>query len=76
MAKRPYPIEIDAERWRRLGTRPSRIDTPGPGQESVWDYPRPPRVEDVGPRVRVVHEGTVLAESDGALRVLETASAP
>ena len=49
---------------------------PGPGQESVWDYPRPPRVEPVVQRVRVVVDGRVLADSTRAVRVLETAGAP
>ena len=49
---------------------------PGPGQESVWDYPRPPRVETVEHRIRVVIGGTVIADSERALRVLETAGAP
>ncbi|MFZ4518467.1 MAG: DUF427 domain-containing protein [Microthrixaceae bacterium] len=54
---------------------------PGPGQESVWDYPRPPRVEDVADRVTVVVRGPdglehVLADSVRAKRVLETSQAP
>ena len=49
---------------------------PGPGQESVWDYPRPPRVEAVPERLRVVVDGEVLAETTRGLRVLETAGAP
>ena len=49
---------------------------PGPGQESVWDYPRPPRVEDVPERVRVVFNDEVIADSTRAKRVLETASPP
>jgi uncharacterized protein (DUF427 family) len=49
---------------------------PGPGQESVWDYPRPPRVEPVPERLRVVIDGEVLAETERGLRVLETAGAP
>ena len=32
--------------------------------ESVWDYPRPPRVEPSGRRVRVVLGGAVIAEHD------------
>jgi uncharacterized protein (DUF427 family) len=44
--------------------------------ESVWDYPRPPRVEPCARRVRIEHGGEVVAESDRALRVLETASPP
>lgn len=54
---------------------PARIE-PGPGQESVWDYPRPPRVEPVAARIRVVLDGVELASSTRALRVLETAGAP
>jgi uncharacterized protein (DUF427 family) len=49
---------------------------PGPDQESVWDYPRPPRVEAFAERVRVVVDGIVIADSSGAVRVLETAGAP
>jgi uncharacterized protein (DUF427 family) len=44
--------------------------------ESVWDYPRPPRVEPLGRHVRIVLGGETIAESDDALRVLETASPP
>ena len=49
---------------------------PGPGQESVWDYPRPPRVETVPERLKVVVDGRVLAETERGLRVLETAGPP
>ena len=49
---------------------------PGPGQESVWDYPRPPRVEPVPERLRVIVDGEVLAETTRGFRVLETAGAP
>jgi uncharacterized protein (DUF427 family) len=55
--------------------RPERIE-PGPGQESVWDYPRPPRVEPSRRRVRVVLGDVVLADSERALRVLETSGPP
>jgi hypothetical protein len=33
-----------------LAAMDRRIE-PGPGQESVWDYPRPPRVEAVPERI-------------------------
>lgn len=49
---------------------------PGPGQESVWDYPRPPRVERVPERLRVVLNGVTIAETTNALRVLETSHPP
>jgi uncharacterized protein (DUF427 family) len=44
--------------------------------ESVWDYPRPPRVERSSKLVRVVLGGGVIAESDRAHRVLETSHPP
>jgi uncharacterized protein (DUF427 family) len=49
---------------------------PGAGQESVWDYPRPPRVAPDDRTVRVVFNGVTVAESSRAIRVLETAGAP
>jgi uncharacterized protein (DUF427 family) len=54
---------------------PHRIE-PGPGQESVWDYPRPPAVVPSDRLARIEHAGRVVAESRRALRVLETAGAP
>ncbi len=45
-------------------------------KESVWDYPRPPRVEPERRRVRVELAGETLADSTRAVRVLETASPP
>lgn len=53
----------------------SRI-VPGPGQESVWDYPRPPAIEPVAERVRVIFGGETIAESLSAFRVLETSHPP
>ena len=44
--------------------------------ESVWDYPRPPRVEPSAARVVVVLGGEVLADSRRSLRVLETSHPP
>jgi uncharacterized protein (DUF427 family) len=55
--------------------RPERIE-PGPGQESVWDYPRPPRLEPTHSRVEVEFGGVVIADSTRALRVLETSQPP
>jgi uncharacterized protein (DUF427 family) len=55
--------------------RPAPIE-PGPGQESVWDYPRPPRVEAESRPARVELAGRTVARSDRAVRVLETSSPP
>ncbi|HIK44857.1 MAG TPA: DUF427 domain-containing protein [Leptolyngbyaceae cyanobacterium M65_K2018_010] len=55
---------------------PANPIPPGPGQESVWDYPRPPRVEDSPRRIRVVLNGVVIADSQRTKRVLETSHPP
>jgi uncharacterized protein (DUF427 family) len=44
--------------------------------ESVWDYPRPPRVEPSAARVVVELDGEVLADTRRSLRVLETSHPP
>jgi uncharacterized protein (DUF427 family) len=63
--------------WRYTGAkRPDFADPPSQGQESVWDYPRPPRVELDARRVEVVHGGITIADTRSAYRVLETASPP
>jgi uncharacterized protein (DUF427 family) len=49
---------------------------PGPGQESVWDYPRPPRLEDSNKHIQVVLNGIVIADTQHAKRVLETSHPP
>jgi uncharacterized protein (DUF427 family) len=45
-------------------------------QESVWDYPRPPRVAPTSARVRITLGGTVIADTTDAVRVLETSHPP
>ena len=66
--------------WRFRGQqRPDFAEPVGPGEESVWDFPRPPRQESVDKLVRVVNPAspdTPIAESRRAVRVLETAGAP
>jgi uncharacterized protein (DUF427 family) len=44
--------------------------------ESVWDYPRPPRVEASAERVEVWLGGVVVAATDASWRVLETSHPP
>lgn len=55
---------------------PTRRIAPGPGQESVWDYPRPPRVEPTSRRIRVIFGGVTIADTRYARRVLETSHPP
>ena len=77
MARMDDWIERARAGWRWRGRdRPPFADEPGPGQESVWDYPRPPSVEPLDLAVRVEAGGEALAETQRAVRVLETASAP
>jgi uncharacterized protein (DUF427 family) len=51
-------------------------EKPGPGQESVWDYPRPPRLERFEGRITVELGGEVIASAQEAWRVLETSHPP
>lgn len=55
---------------------PVRRIEPGPGQESVWDYPRPPRLEKSGRHIQVVFNGEIIADTHDAYRVLETSHPP
>lgn len=72
----PQLIQARA-RWRYRGLeRPPFADATGPGDESVWDFPRPPRQEDVISPLRVLHGEITVAATDQGLRVLETAGAP
>ncbi|KPQ37238.1 MAG: hypothetical protein HLUCCA11_02060 [Phormidesmis priestleyi Ana] len=48
----------------------------GPNQESVWDYPRPPRVEDVTKHIRIIFNHELIANTHRAKRVLETSHPP
>ncbi|WP_193614674.1 DUF427 domain-containing protein [Nocardioides lijunqiniae] len=56
--------------------RHPKPDRAGPGQESVWDYPRPPRVEPSSEHVEILLGGQVVARSDVSWRVLETSHPP
>ena len=67
--------------FRRLlaQTRASRPDfapPPGPGEESVWDYPRPPAVQRDSRLIEVRSDNVVLARTTASYKVMETASPP
>ncbi|KAF0249620.1 MAG: hypothetical protein FD167_977 [bacterium] len=55
--------------------RPRRIE-PNLGQESVWDYPRPPRLEPISKEIKIIFNAVTIAESSNAKRVLETSHPP
>ena len=69
---------MDGPSYRFAGRVPRGVVpvVPVDGQESVWDYPRPPRVEPVTDRIRVVVDGVTVADSTRAVRVLETSHPP
>ncbi len=79
MSTPPSPAWLQAARdhWRWRGQqRPPFAATPAPGQTSVWDFPRPPRLA-AEPREACVRWGALpVARSTRALRVLETAHPP
>ena len=56
--------------------RPDFAIEPGPGQESVWDYPRPPALVATDRQVIVRAGDDIIADTRRAMRVLETASPP
>lgn len=49
---------------------------PKPGQESVWDYPRPPRLEKTNKHLTIEFGGLIIADTHRAYRVLETSHPP
>jgi len=51
-------------------------DPTGPGQESVWSYPRPAVAEPSPHRLRIVHRGVIVAETRKGIRTLETSHPP
>ena len=53
-----------------------RPDPAGEGQESVWDYPRPPRLEESAELVEIELGGRTIARTTRSWRVLETSHPP
>ena len=66
----------DDDRHRQTMTRWPEPEKPGPGQESVWDYPRPPRLEDFAGAITVELGGSTIASTNRGWRVLETSHPP
>jgi len=54
----------------------ARPDPVMPGQESVWDFPRPAIAQSTGSHVRIVHAGVVVADTRRTVRTLETSHPP
>ncbi len=51
-------------------------EKPRPGQESVWNYPRPPALEESRRSIQVVLGGVTVADTTRSWRVLETSHPP
>lgn len=55
---------------------PQREEKQYPSQESVWDYPRPPRLEATSRHIQVQFNGVMIADTRNAMRMLETSHPP
>ena len=55
--------------------RPQKIE-PKEGQESVWDYPRPPRLEPCDKQIQIIFNGVTIVDTQKAYRLLETSHPP
>lgn len=76
-APAPDWLRATREHWRWRGDeRPAFAAKPGPGQSSVWDFPRPPRVAADTREVTVRWSGVEVARTRAAVRVLETSHPP
>lgn len=73
----PRWLQAARDQWTNRGAaRPPFAIEPAPGQESVWDYPRPPAIVPDSRRVVVRSGDIVIADTTQAVRVLETSHPP
>ena len=73
----PDRLRAAREQWTYRGVeRPAFAIEPGPGQESVWDYPRPPAIVADTRLVEVRSGDRLIARSERTIRVLETSHPP
>ena len=73
----PHWLQAARDAWVWRGQqRPPFAVPPGPGQVSVWDFPRPPRLAPDTREVVLRWGGVQVARTRRALCVLETAHPP
>ena len=74
----PQWLQAARDQWTHRGQeRPPFAEQPGPGQESAWDYPRPPAVVEDQRAVEVRDgQGTLIARATRSVRTLETSHPP
>ena len=77
MTDLPSWAKSGQSQWEYYGQkRPKFAIKPKKGQESVWDYPRPPKIDPDSREVLVIFANKIIARSTKAIRILETASPP
>ena len=77
MSELSEQIKRARAKWKFRGDiRPDFASVPGAGQESVWDYPRPPKIDPDNRTVIVNYKTVIVAESRNTVRILETSSPP
>ena len=77
MTKTPDWIAKARAHWQWRGEgRPPFAEPTGPGQVSVWDFPRPPRIESEPREVEIRWGDLQVARTTRTLKVLETAHPP
>ena len=73
----PNWVQAARDKWSNRGdARPDFAVDPGPGQESVWDYPRPPAVVPDGRPIRVEAADGLVADATHSVKVCETSHPP
>ncbi len=75
-ATRPANRTPDSVQHVSLFVKHPKPDPVGPGQESVWDYPRPPRLERTTDLIEVYFGGVRIGRTTNGWRVLETSHPP
>ena len=65
-----------ARLWSKHEIKPEQAEPVGPGEESVWSYPRPPAVVFVKNKFSVFLNGKKILQAEDAIKVMETASPP
>jgi len=77
MSELSEQIKRARAKWKYRGDiRPDFVSVPKSGQESVWDYPRPPKIDPDDRMVTVHYKTVIIAESINTVRILETSSPP
>jgi uncharacterized protein (DUF427 family) len=73
----PSWLQAAREQWAYTGAvRPPFAVEPGPNQESVWDYPRPPALAPDSRSVKVTGADALIAKTTEAIRIMETSLPP